>query len=320
MNRPKVNNMYFQEREGVIQVSLLLNSLHLLFRETPNADVGIDGQIELVDDNGNATGHTVAVQIKSGKSYLKGDKKNWGYYPSEKHRMYWENYPLPVILMIHNPDTNNIYWSDARQQLRSDQYSDRFISIPKENILTINSRSELFQSLGVSGEGLDTVEDALRKMSFTKIDHPYFNLSHLDIFLEGLSDIGRKIFFSVGMCFDLAELRLPNDSELGVGIGNDEQSFLDDYIKYIVAQSLVIADYSDFLIDIIDRRMLPTFYVPLTSRGRALRDLCRSLSNAPPPALTEAPICLNQDYRKIDRAKANEKVANQLIAYFQKNK
>jgi hypothetical protein len=32
--------------------------------------VGVDGQVELVNDDGEATGALVAVQIKSGRSYL----------------------------------------------------------------------------------------------------------------------------------------------------------------------------------------------------------------------------------------------------------
>lgn len=43
---PKVLDTYFTEREGVLRVGLQLNELGLVFRETPNADVGIDGQIE----------------------------------------------------------------------------------------------------------------------------------------------------------------------------------------------------------------------------------------------------------------------------------
>jgi hypothetical protein len=50
MVRPKIDSNYFQERAGVHQVGGILTSMFLIFRETPNADVGIDGQVELVDD------------------------------------------------------------------------------------------------------------------------------------------------------------------------------------------------------------------------------------------------------------------------------
>ena len=61
---------YQQERNGILAFSMEVNKLGLIWRETPMVDVGIDGQIELVDDDGNATGRILAVQIKSGASYF----------------------------------------------------------------------------------------------------------------------------------------------------------------------------------------------------------------------------------------------------------
>lgn len=66
---PIVSLNYFTEREGVIAVERIVNELRCIWRETINKDVGIDGQIEHVDERGNATGHLVAVQVKSGTSY-----------------------------------------------------------------------------------------------------------------------------------------------------------------------------------------------------------------------------------------------------------
>ena len=64
---------------------------------------------------------TIAVQIKSGASYLIDSGEAWKFYPSAKHQDYWEMYPLPVVLMLHDPDTDIVYWSDVTLQLRSDQ-------------------------------------------------------------------------------------------------------------------------------------------------------------------------------------------------------
>src|SRR5262245_60281148 len=116
--RPQVPSSYFQERAGVLRVSELLNAAGMVFRETPNADVGIDGYVELVDSTGQATGTTVAVQIKSGASYFVDGERAWKFYPPEKHTTYWELYPLPVILMLHDPTTDRVYWADVRFQLR----------------------------------------------------------------------------------------------------------------------------------------------------------------------------------------------------------
>jgi hypothetical protein len=77
------------ERAGILAVATELNRLGLIWRETPMADVGIDGQIEFVSDTGEATGRLVAAQVKSGPSYFNhGSDEAWRFYPQEKHRFY----------------------------------------------------------------------------------------------------------------------------------------------------------------------------------------------------------------------------------------
>lgn len=96
---PKYTYDNWQERIGVHKVGLLLTELGLIFRESSYSDVGIDGQIEYVNNVGEATGKIAAVQIKSGDSYLyygKSDRENWTFYPNEKHKFYWEKFPIPV--------------------------------------------------------------------------------------------------------------------------------------------------------------------------------------------------------------------------------
>ena len=58
------------ERVGVATAEKIINQLGLIFREQPIDDYGIDAQIETVKD-GYATGKLIAVQIKSGDSYIK---------------------------------------------------------------------------------------------------------------------------------------------------------------------------------------------------------------------------------------------------------
>jgi len=62
-------------------------------------------------------------------------------------------------------------------------------------------------------------------------------------------------------------------SEFGVSLGGPEYDFLRKYIGFLISQNLVHANYSDLLIDIDVREMMPMFIVPLSKRGRELRDL-----------------------------------------------
>ena len=123
--------------------------------------------------------------------------------------------------------------------------------------------------------------------------------------------MGRKLFFSVGLCWELAECCIDDDLPIGVGMGSYEQEFLDSYLRFIVEQSLAHIDYSDVLIDIQDRQMYPNLLVPLTSRGRELRDLCRELGACGASCeLTEATIGLiDGPATRISRTKANIEVA-----------
>ena len=314
---PKILSTYFQERAGVLRVADLLNKCGLIFRETPNADVGIDGYIEQVDAAGIATGATVAVQIKSGFSYLKDGGDHWRFYPEAKHKSYWEMYPLPVVLMLHDPASDEVYWADARLQLRSDQRKQSPLLIPKRASLSQSRADELFASAGSLGRGAMPVEGCLHAMALARNGNASFALSHLDLFLEGLTDIGRKLFFSAGTCWDLAELALPDESLTGVGMGPGEQDFLDSYLRFLVEQSIAHIDYSDVLVDLEHRHMFPTILVPLTSRGRQLRDLCREIGSVGSPyEITEATVGLMDRVVNVTRSLANFAVARKISEHF----
>jgi len=301
-----VTSNYFQERSGVLRVAAILNEKRVVFRETPNADVGLDGLLELVDGESTATGATVAVQIKSGTSYLNGAGPVWNYYPARKHAEYWASYPLPVLLILHDPTDDSVYWSDVRQQLWAEGVEKSPLTVPKASRLNESSSSEIFFNTGRSDSPfLDTVE-ALRTLANTKNNNASFDLSFLDLFTNGLTHLGNKLFFSVGMAWDLAELKLAEDAVTGVGMGASERDFLDSYLRFLVEQSLARIDYSEIVLDIESRSLYPTLLASLTHRGVAVRDLCRELgSTGNSRELTEAIVEIPRIAPMIDRSLAN---------------
>lgn len=139
---PQVPNNYFTERKGVIKVCEVLNEFGLIFRETPNADVGIDGQIEYVNNEGQAIGRILAAQIKSGDSYLHDKVDHWAFYADKKHKSYWEVYPIPVILLVYSPKFDCIYFTDVRYQLNVPQANCNYIKISKQSILSISGKMD----------------------------------------------------------------------------------------------------------------------------------------------------------------------------------
>jgi hypothetical protein len=314
---PKVTNNYFTERSGVIAVEKIVNGMRCIWRETPNADVGIDGQIEYVDSAGNATGRLVAVQVKSGKSYIPEDGDLIQIYPEEKHRQYWENFPLPVLLVVYDPETDTAYWQDARRILRSERKT-AHIEVPRDQVLELAQRERLFESCGAFGLPILSEHEVLAYMISTWTENASFPLSYAEILFNGLTDIGRKVFFSIGLCAEIAEFNQEQGESglmLGLGLGGAEYEFIDQYVQFIVSQALVVFDYSDYLIDLRDRDMVSTFLVPLTARGRNVRDLARELGGGSNPyELTECGVEMAMGPTWHLRLEANRAVVSRLRA------
>lgn len=233
--------------------------------------MGIDGQVEMVVD-GYATGCLMAVQIKSGKSYLVGNEREWHFHPEPKHRLYWEKYPIPVILCIHDPTNSLIYWTDARQQLRSPETADRpYIAIPHRQRLDKCTPEQLFEGTAAGGDRILSIPEVLQRMVQMRLNGSGFRVSYLQLFAHGLINICRSLYFNMDIAMWIAEHEQELlDNGLGVGLGSVEQEFVFGYVKFLVQQNIAIIDYSDCLIDWEDRQLQPKFIAPLTSRGREL--------------------------------------------------
>ena len=85
--------------------AIFLKDFDWLFREQSISNWGVDAHVE-VKANGRPIGRLLALQIKSGKSYFKHEKKDhYVHYGKRKHLWYWQNNSLPVVLVLHNPET-----------------------------------------------------------------------------------------------------------------------------------------------------------------------------------------------------------------------
>lgn len=279
MNFPKYHQTNSQERLGVNAVAEAIAKIGQIWRETPMADVGIDGQIEYVSPEGFATGRMIAVQIKSGPSFFKESKGDWVFYPEEKHRFYWERFPLPVLIIIHNPETNLSYWQDARQVLRVAKSTDaKGIIIPKSNVLQSTGAQTLFKGFAVIDQDFMSVEEVLDYLIKAKSNNASFPVSYFNLFCSGLTNICRSLYFGMDVAITVAEVELHNqNSPFGVGMDDSEHNFLFEYIKFIVHQHIADVDFSDCMIDWYDRAMQPSFMAPLTSRGKELVRLIHEL-------------------------------------------
>jgi hypothetical protein len=271
LSLPQAPANFLEERRGVVAVATFALDVGLIWRETPVADVGIDGQLEYLDANGRATGRLIAVQVKSGMSWFTHETPTaWHYYLQNKHQEYWERFPLPVILMLHRPDTRTTYWADARQYLRTGKVSP--IPVPKVNILNQASRDDLFLNIGGSGSPfIEHIDDIIRTMIKLRSADAGFPVSYFQLFTLGLINIGRTVFFNIGLAGEIAELNMAmNETEWGLGLGSTEYDFVYKYIEFLAGQNVADVNYSDCLVNWYDRELVPTFMAPLTRRGRQL--------------------------------------------------
>jgi GTPase SAR1 family protein len=97
-----------------------------IFRPVTMFDHGIDGELEFKDNDGNASGKKIYVQLKSGNSYLrtrKADGNEVFDVKNERHLEYWLNQPVDVYLVIRQTDeTRNresIRWMNVTHYLKS---------------------------------------------------------------------------------------------------------------------------------------------------------------------------------------------------------
>ncbi len=213
------------------------------------------------------------MQVKSGLSYFdKPSTRGWKFYPEDKHRNYWEFFPLPVLLVLHNPESGIAYWADVRQALRNPGANRVFVEVPENNRLDRTEATALFETAGVLDQPfIEDLDDVLAQLLAAQSNNASFPLSHFDLFALGLTNIARSIYYGMDLIIDAVECNLAAvESPFGMGLGDTEHWFAFDFVKFLIAQNLAQIDYSDCLIDWVDRQVQPHFVAPLTSRGRAL--------------------------------------------------
>ncbi len=262
MDLPKYNITSQKERIGVHKVGLILSEMGLIFRETSNSDTGVDGQLEDVDDQGHATGRIMAVQIKSGSSYLYDQGSFWRFYVDNAHENYWRLSPIPVMLLVYNPEDDNVYFLDVKYSLNTTGD----VCIPKNNILCLKNKNEFLKTIGGSAAKCCSISEVFDTMLKTTCNQPDFSVSFLELFALGLTNLCHDLYFDISLASDIADFK-----SKGIGI-SPNGTFLWKYINYLVKENLVELNFHSCLYDFEYRKMIPMFLAPLTYRGRELLD------------------------------------------------
>jgi hypothetical protein len=103
---------------GVAAVNLVVSQeMNWIFRPQRISDRGIDAQIEIQDSDGDATGRLIALQIKTGSSFLsEKTKTGFVFRGKNRHLEYWRRHSLPVVLVLHDPESNISYWQSVEDK------------------------------------------------------------------------------------------------------------------------------------------------------------------------------------------------------------
>ncbi len=146
MELPKYNSSTSKGDIGATIVkSIVQSELNWIYRENHKEnDFGIDAYFDLITEQGNLTGKTIAVQIKTGDSYFKEKNEfGWIYRGELKHLNYYLNHQIPVVLILVDDIKRMCHWSlcDAKKTTRTrDKWK---ITIPSNQLLNKSSKAEL---------------------------------------------------------------------------------------------------------------------------------------------------------------------------------
>lgn len=129
--------------------SVVEDALGWVFREQTAHDLGIDAHIEVVNDQGRATGKVIAAQIKCGASFFR-ETVNDGHIfrPARKHVNYWTGHSLPVVVIICHPELEECLWIEASSETISTAKNGWKILIPFGQKFDVTYKHALKQIAG----------------------------------------------------------------------------------------------------------------------------------------------------------------------------
>lgn len=140
---PRSSRSQHTAEAGLHLAGLAFEKIGLAFRVQRENDFGIDAHVELLDGE-KATGRLIAVQVKSGPSYLsEQDADSYVFRDDAEHFDYWLNHSLPVIVCLCDIDSNTIYWDVVSSDTATSTGTGYKLAVPKRQMLSAKSLDDL---------------------------------------------------------------------------------------------------------------------------------------------------------------------------------
>lgn len=113
------------------------------FREQATSDFGIDAHVEPRTIDGG-TGRIIALQIKSGSSYLREEScAGWWLRTDRRHADYWLRHALPVVIVQVDIEARRVYWQSVTERTLQATGKDFKILIPRDHRVDVANRAAL---------------------------------------------------------------------------------------------------------------------------------------------------------------------------------
>ncbi|GAA0232838.1 DUF4365 domain-containing protein [Marinomonas primoryensis] len=119
-------------------------------------DLGVDAEIEVLDDDSISNGDIIKIQIKAVDSIK--STSSVSVYVDDRHIEYWKKFCLPVIVCCIDLSTEKIYWKQVTATEAYDtQGESKKVSFCLEHNIFDDSSKEAFRKL-VSPEKANSIE------------------------------------------------------------------------------------------------------------------------------------------------------------------
>ncbi|MFA5906229.1 MAG: DUF4365 domain-containing protein, partial [Desulfobacula sp.] len=266
-----------QEDKGLIKIHSICVEMNAIWRPTPNHDLGIDGQIEFLENSSNiSTGHIIAVQSKSGPSYFKNqDDEYVRYHAEERHVRYWKRIKIPTILVLHNPETDETLYTRVKPQLKNNE---TVIFLSKTCYFTGSERDKIIYETQQDYEQFINKTPFEIIESFKRIEHKregHKLITGVEFILASTNILHN--YFELRMCRINSLYSLLSENS-GFSLNTDDYEFIQRNVLQFHAQRMIPDFLEEFDEAWFKFHIVPDISVPLTETGtKAIRYLWDNL-------------------------------------------
>lgn len=112
-----MSNTSLKDRIGINHLEgVLLRDFGWIYRDQPIVDIGLDGIIEVANEDSIQELLIAGVQVKTGKGNFHENENAFRYYASERHYKYWSESAMPILLIAVFPEESKILYEFATKE------------------------------------------------------------------------------------------------------------------------------------------------------------------------------------------------------------